>query len=60
VVGTVGSYSHFHRTGRIDVPIDELAAFVGRFIVRSLAADDEIARHAERAAGPLQASGAKS
>lgn len=43
VVGIVGLYSHFHRTGRTDVPIDELAEFVGRFVVRSLAADDEIA-----------------
>ena len=47
VVGIVGLYSHFHRTGRSDVPIDELAAFVGRWVVRSLAADDEIARSAE-------------
>lgn len=47
VVGMVGLYSHFHRTGRTDVPIDELAKFVGRFVVRSLAADDEIARAAE-------------
>jgi len=43
VVGIVGLYSHFHRTGRSDAPIDELAEFVGRFVVRSLAADDEIA-----------------
>src|SRR4051795_2963740 len=47
VVGIVGLYSHFHRTGRSDVPIDELAGFVGRWVVRSLAADDEIARSAE-------------
>ncbi len=43
VVGIVGLYSHFHRTGRSDASIDDLAAFVGRFVVRSLAADDEIA-----------------
>ena len=48
VVGMVGLYSHFHRTGRTDVSIDELASFVGRFVVRSLAADDEIARGAEQ------------
>ena len=48
VVGIVGLYSHFHRTGRSDVPIDELAAFVGRFVVRSLAADEEIALAAEK------------
>jgi AcrR family transcriptional regulator len=46
VVGVVGMYSHFHRTGRTDVPIGELASFVGRFVVRTLAADDEIARAA--------------
>ena len=48
VVGIVGLYSHFHRTGRSDVPISELATFVGRFVVRSLAADDEIALAAEK------------
>ena len=48
VVGIVGLYSHFHRTGRSDVPIDELAGFVGRWVVRSLAADDEIASATER------------
>ena len=48
VVGIVGLYSHFHRTGRSDVPISELAAFVGRFVVRSLAADEEIALAAEK------------
>ncbi len=48
VVGVVGMYSHFHRTGRTDVPIGELASFVGRFVVRTLAADDEIAQAADR------------
>jgi len=48
VVGIVGLYSHFHRTGRSDVPISELARFVGRFVVRSLAADEEIALSAEK------------
>ena len=48
VVGVVGMYSHFHRTGRTDLPIAELASFVGRFVVRTLAADDEIARTADR------------
>ena len=37
-------YSHFHRTGRLGVTVDEIADVVGRFVVRSLAADDEIAR----------------
>jgi len=48
VVGVVGMYSHFHRTGRTDLPIGELASFVGRFVVRTLAADDEIARATDR------------
>jgi AcrR family transcriptional regulator len=48
VVGVVGMYSHFHRTGRSDLPIGELASFVGRFVVRTLAADDEIARATDR------------
>jgi AcrR family transcriptional regulator len=48
VVGIVGLYSHFHRTGRNEVPISELATFVGRFVVRSLAADEEIALAAEK------------
>jgi AcrR family transcriptional regulator len=46
VVGAVGHYSHFHRTGRITMPLDELAAFVARFVVHSVAADDGAARGA--------------
>lgn len=44
VVGTVGYYAHFHRTGRIPLPVEELAAFVGRFVVCSLASNEELAR----------------
>lgn len=44
VVGSVGYYGHFHRSGRTTMPIDELAGFVGRFVVCSLAADESIAR----------------
>lgn len=44
VVGAVGYYGHFQRTGRVPMDIDELAAFVGRFVVCSLAADESIAR----------------
>lgn len=51
LVGTVSSFSHLHRTGRIDRTIDELAEFTGRFIVRALAASDEIAE--ETLAGTL-------
>lgn len=36
VVGAVGYYSHYHRTGRLDVPIDELATYVGASVVRTL------------------------
>ena len=44
VVGAVGYYGHFQRTGRVAMEIGELAAFVGRFVVCSLAADEAIAR----------------
>lgn len=44
VVGSVGYYGHFHRSGRTTMPIAELAEFVGRFVVCSLAADESIAR----------------
>ncbi len=39
VVGAVAYFSHYHRTGRIDVPIGDLAASVGASVVRTLAAD---------------------
>lgn len=44
VVGAVAYYSHFHRTGRADGDVAELARFVGRSVVCALAADEEIAR----------------
>lgn len=44
VVGAIGYYGHFQRTGRIAMDVPELAAFVGRFVVCSLAADESIAR----------------
>ena len=47
VVGTVSSFSQLHRTGRIERDLDELAAFAGRFVVRSLAASDAIADEVE-------------
>ena len=49
VVGAVSSYSHLHRTGRITEPLDAVARFTGRFVVRSLAASDEIALATETA-----------
>jgi AcrR family transcriptional regulator len=49
VITTVGWFAHFHRTGRLDVDVDGLAAFVGRQVVCSLAASEEIARKAMEA-----------
>ncbi len=49
VVGAVGYYCHFHRTGRIHRSVDDLAQFVARSVVRTLAADDAIARRVEGA-----------
>jgi len=40
-VGSVGHYSHFHRTGRISVSLQELATFVARYVVHSVAADEQ-------------------
>ena len=46
VLTTVGWFSHFRHTGRLDVEVDELAAFVGRHVVCSIAASEDIARQA--------------
>jgi AcrR family transcriptional regulator len=46
VVGSVGHYSHFHRTGRITVPLPQLATFVARYVVHSLASDEDAIRAA--------------
>jgi hypothetical protein len=43
VNSAVAYYGHFHRTGRVEMPITELAAFVGRYVVRAMAADEAIA-----------------
>jgi AcrR family transcriptional regulator len=48
VVGAVGQYSHFHRTGRITLPLPELAAYVGRYVVHAVAADEAAALAALR------------
>ena len=50
VVGCVGHFSHFHRTGRITMDLPELAAFVARYVVHSVAADEDAIRAALRAA----------
>ena len=44
VVGTVGQFSHFHRTGRIDLSLTELAGYVARLVARMLTADENVAR----------------
>jgi len=44
VVGAVGYYGHFHRTGRITMPLPDLAAFVARYVVHSVAADEDAIR----------------
>ncbi len=45
-VGTVGQFSHFHRTGRIDLSLDELSGYVARLVARMLTADEAGARAA--------------
>jgi len=47
VVGPVAYYSHYHRTGRTTADIADLARYVARAVVRTLAAD------ADAAAGAL-------
>jgi AcrR family transcriptional regulator len=56
VLMTVGWFSHFRQTGRLAVDADELAAFVGRQVVCSIAASEEIARCALEAASPMPTS----
>ncbi|MFZ6005053.1 MAG: TetR/AcrR family transcriptional regulator [Actinomycetota bacterium] len=50
VVGCVGHYSHFHRTGRITMALPDLASFVARYVVHSVAADEDAIRAALRGA----------
>jgi AcrR family transcriptional regulator len=44
VVGAVAQFSHFHRTGRVNLSLDELANYVARLVTRILTADETIAR----------------
>ena len=44
VLTTVGWFSHFRHTGRLDIDVDQLAAFVGRQVVCSIAASEDIVR----------------
>jgi TetR/AcrR family transcriptional regulator, cholesterol catabolism regulator len=39
VVGAVGYFSHWHRSGRIDLDADALAAFVADWVLRALAGE---------------------
>jgi AcrR family transcriptional regulator len=36
VVGAVAHFSHFHRSGRIEISVDELAQFVGDWVIAAL------------------------
>ena len=36
ITGAVSHFSHFHRSGRMDLTVEELAVFVGGWIVRAL------------------------
>ena len=49
VVGAVGQFSHFHRTGRIDLSLDELSSYVARLAARILTSDEQIARRSLQA-----------
>jgi AcrR family transcriptional regulator len=49
VVGTVGQFSHFHRTGRIELSLAELSGYVARLVARMLTADEQIARQSLQA-----------
>jgi AcrR family transcriptional regulator len=39
VVGAVGYYSHYHRSGRLDLDVDDLARFVGKWVLRAVAGE---------------------
>jgi AcrR family transcriptional regulator len=55
VLTTVGWFSHFRQTGRLDIDVDDLAAFVGRQVVCSIAASEEIVRATLEATSELSA-----
>jgi len=50
VIGAVGQFSHFHRTGRVDMTLDDLANYVARLVVRILTADEQVARQSVKQA----------
>ncbi|MEX2293656.1 MAG: helix-turn-helix domain-containing protein [Acidimicrobiales bacterium] len=55
VVGSVGHFSHFHRTGRIRMDLTHLASFVARYVVHSVAADEDAIATALRGASGVTA-----
>ena len=58
VVGAVGQFSHFHRTGRIDLSLEELSGYVARLVARMLTADEAVARASLSAVRPATATAA--
>jgi AcrR family transcriptional regulator len=52
VVGAVAQFSHFHRTGRVQLSLDELGNYVARLVTRILTADERIAIKSLRQALP--------
>lgn len=50
VIGAVGQFSHFHRTGRVDMSLEDLANYVARLVVRILTADEQVARQSVKQA----------
>lgn len=36
VLGSVSHFTHFHRTGQLEMPVDDLATFVADWVVRAL------------------------
>ena len=51
VLGSVSSFSHAHRSGRLAIPIDELASLVGDWVMQALTG-----RAATSATGPGESS----
>jgi len=41
VVGTVAMFTHLHRTGVLDLELDDVAVLAGRWVVRALAPDTD-------------------
>ena len=53
VIATVSNMSLLQRTGRLALPVEEVAAFAARFVVRALAASDEVAEAVVAGRSPL-------